>query len=459
MSNILLVEPNYRSKFPPLGLMKIANYHKGIGDQITFVRGNDQKLRDLHWHRIYVSSLFTWELPRTVKTVKYYASAVNDPKDIYIGGIGATLLPDYVRKNVECTLIEGQLDSEGLLGQGSPVIAEFSPDYSILDSIDYSYYPKDAYFVKITKGCIRKCKFCAVPLLEKEFGMLKSLSAQIAETDSSSGPKHDLVIMDNNTLGIESIETIISDIVDAGFHAGARAGNRFRTVDFNQGLDARLISKNPKIAKMLSRICLTPVRLAYDFAGIKRSYMRAVRLLNEKGFHKFTNYMLFNFDDSPRDFYDRLIVNISLNIELGIRITGFPMRFIPMTDVTRGYVSNKWKWKYLRGIQCILLATRGLVSPNPEFVLTAFGENYQEFLEILSMPERYIINRFNYADNAAVEWRKDFRALDQSKKNEFLSILERLHKDPNRKCSIQNVDSKYRSLLEHYYPNGGCGGG
>ena len=108
MSNILLVEPNYRSKFPPLGLMKIATYHKGIGDQVTFVRGIDQKLRNLNWHRIYVSSLFTWELPRTVKTVKYYASAVNALKDIYVGGIGATLLPDYVRQNVECTIVEGQ---------------------------------------------------------------------------------------------------------------------------------------------------------------------------------------------------------------------------------------------------------------------------------------------------------------------------------------------------------------
>ncbi len=452
MSNILLVEPNYRSKFPPLGLMKIATYHKGIGDHITFVRGNDQKLRNLHWHRIYVSSLFTWELPRTVKTIKYYVSAVNASKDIYVGGVGATLLPDYIRQNVECTIVEGQMDSEGRLDPGSPAIAELAPDYSILDSIDYSYNPKDAYFVKITKGCIRKCKFCAVPLLEKEFGMLKSLSAQIAETNLSFGPKHDLVIMDNNTLGIDGIERIISDIVDAGFHPGARTDNRLRAVDFNQGLDARLISRNPKLAKLLSRICLMPVRLAFDYAGMKKYYIRAVKLLKDQGFNKFTNYMLFNYDDSPSGFYERLIVNINLNLELGIRITGFPMRFIPMTDVNRGYVSKKWKWKYLRAIQCILLATRGLVSPNPEFVLTAFGKDYNEFLEILAMPERYIIYRFDYANNGTEEWRKGFRALSQTERNEFLNLLERLHKDPNRKHSMQKVRFKYRCLLAHYYP-------
>lgn len=113
MSNILVVEPNYRSKFPPLGLMKIANYHKDIGDQVTFVRGNDQKLRNLHWHRIYVSSLFTWELPRTVKTVKYYASAVNDPKDIYCGGMGLHSYPTMSAKTWNARLLKDNLTPRG----------------------------------------------------------------------------------------------------------------------------------------------------------------------------------------------------------------------------------------------------------------------------------------------------------------------------------------------------------
>ena len=60
MKNVLLVEPDYRSKFPPLGLLKIASYHKKRGDAVTFVRGRDESLRSLHWHRVYVASLFTW---------------------------------------------------------------------------------------------------------------------------------------------------------------------------------------------------------------------------------------------------------------------------------------------------------------------------------------------------------------------------------------------------------------
>ena len=130
------------------------------------------------------------------------------------------------------------------------------------------------------------------------------------------------------------------------------------------------------------------------------------------------------------------------------------MRFIPMSDVKRGYVSNKWRWRYLRGIQCVLLATRGFVSPNPDFIRAAFGGTYEEFLEILAMPDRYIIYRRKYENNGAIEWRKEYRKLVGSTRDEFLELLAQLNKDPNRRQTIVGLQN-FRSLLEHYYPNGG----
>src|SRR5262245_35618911 len=122
MSNILLVEPDYRSKFPPLGLMKLSTYHKGQGDNVTFVRGNDHNLQGVKWHRIYISSLFTWELPRTLKAIEFYSHAVDDIKDVYVGGVGVTLLPTYIQERSGCTVIEGQLDKPNMLGRGSRAI-------------------------------------------------------------------------------------------------------------------------------------------------------------------------------------------------------------------------------------------------------------------------------------------------------------------------------------------------
>ena len=37
--NILLVEPNYKNKFPPVALMKFSTYHKRRGDNVVFFKG------------------------------------------------------------------------------------------------------------------------------------------------------------------------------------------------------------------------------------------------------------------------------------------------------------------------------------------------------------------------------------------------------------------------------------
>ena len=38
--NILLVEPNYKNKFPPIGLMKLSTYFKSLGDNVVFYKGD-----------------------------------------------------------------------------------------------------------------------------------------------------------------------------------------------------------------------------------------------------------------------------------------------------------------------------------------------------------------------------------------------------------------------------------
>ena len=38
--NILLIEPGYKNKYPPIGLMKIATYHRMLGDNVTFYKGD-----------------------------------------------------------------------------------------------------------------------------------------------------------------------------------------------------------------------------------------------------------------------------------------------------------------------------------------------------------------------------------------------------------------------------------
>lgn len=451
VSKVLLIEPDYRSKLPPLGLMKISSYHKDQGDSVTFARGRVPDLRAQQWSRIYVSSLFTYELPRTVSTIKYYLSSVADPRAIFVGGIGATLLPEYITERVNCTVIRGQLSRRGMLGPESPVVDKCVPDYAILDSVRWQYRPEDSYFCRVTNGCIRKCRFCAVPKLEPRFGYRKGLPRQLKEVRDRFGEKQHLVLLDNNILASERLDSIIASIRAEGFHAGAVRNGRMRTVDFNQGIDGRLITK--KVAGLLSSIRLMPVRLAFDFDGMESRYQRAVKYLARAGFPKFTTYVMFNFNDDPSSLYRRLSINLELSRALDINVSAFPMKYVPIDDVTRRYVSPQWRWRYLRGVQCILQATHGVVSPNPEFFRAAFGESHEEFLEILSMPDRYIIYREHYRDQAT-EWRKRFCRLSCSSREELLAILEKLN--TRRRCNkhIGAHPRRLRRLLEHYYPNG-----
>lgn len=451
MRQILLVEPDYRSKFPPLGLMRLSSYHKSRSDRVVFTRGKNPELRNVHWDRIYVASLFTWELPRTVETVRYYQHSVASSADIVVGGIGATLHPTYIKSEVDCTVVEGMLDQAGQLDTLAPPVSKHPLDYSILDTVPYNYQPLDAYFCKITIGCIRKCSFCAVPILEPRFGMATSLAQQVKQIQETSGDKQHLVVLDNNILGIDGLDAVFDQIRSLGFGTGARRSGRLRKVDFNQGLDARLITKEK--AGLLASVATSPMRLAYDHVGMEKSYRRAVELLADVGMRTFTNYLLFNFEDEPADLYHRLQVNRELTESLGVAITGFPMRFMPMDDISRRHVGPKWTWRYLRGMQCVLLATHGVISPNPEFLDTAFGNTLDGFLEILAMPDRYILWRNAYRVNGADDWRSRWRSLGASQRREFLDVLERLHKSKDRQSEIGR-SAVFRDLIEHYYPGG-----
>ena len=37
---ILLIEPNYKNKYPPMGLMKLATYFRRCNDDVRFYKGD-----------------------------------------------------------------------------------------------------------------------------------------------------------------------------------------------------------------------------------------------------------------------------------------------------------------------------------------------------------------------------------------------------------------------------------
>ena len=76
--NILLVEPGYRNKYPPLGLMKIAQYHGQYGkkDNVRFIKGEDRSVIDTAWDRVYITTLFSFEWDRTARSIDFVLELV-----------------------------------------------------------------------------------------------------------------------------------------------------------------------------------------------------------------------------------------------------------------------------------------------------------------------------------------------------------------------------------------------
>ena len=85
-----------------------------------------------------------------------------------------------------------------------------------------------------------------------------------------------------------------------------------RYVDFNQGLDARLLDEN-KMAR-LAELNLRPMRIAFDHIEQHEIYERAIHLAAKFGVRNLSNYLLYNFLDTPEDFYNRLKINIDKSI-------------------------------------------------------------------------------------------------------------------------------------------------
>ena len=205
--------------------------------------------------------------------------------------------------------------------------------------------------------------------------------------------------MDNNVVASARFKEIVAEIRDLGFTPGAkllRKGARTavqRRVDFNQGVDARILCKDPVYLRELATICISPLRIAFDHLGVKRPYEKAVRYAADHGLTRLSNYMLYNFHDDPADLFERMRLNVRLNEELGIRVWSFPMRYLPTDRPDRGHVGEKWTRYQLRSLQLILQATHGVVTGAPEFFKRAFGDTFEDFERILALPHDFIFNR------------------------------------------------------------------
>lgn len=208
--------------------------------------------------------------------------------------------------------------------------------------------------------------------------------------------------------------------------------------------------------QQLARIALKPLRIAFDHLGVKKPYAQAIRYSADAGLTELSNYMLYNFNDSPADLFERMRLNVTLNEELNIRIFSFPMRYQPVTRPDRGHVGKNWNSYYLRSMQVILQATHGIVSGAPEFFRRAFGDTYDEFESILLRPHHYIFNRYWYEQYDGRpefdEFQATMRALSDDERTELLGFLCARDKNDYARDLNELAAGKLREAARFFVP-------
>ncbi len=316
--HILLVEPEYYTQYPPLGLLKLSSYHKSLRDTTQLVRGC-KRLRTLP-DRIYVTSLFTWAWKPVWEAVTYYKKLFPDT-EIWLGGLYASLLPDHAAES-GADHVYGGLFKEA---------EDLKPDYSLVPKWDGS-------LIFSSRGCNNKCPFCAVPILEGKINSIKHSIKHLVHSRHSR-----VIFWDNNIFQSPAWPDIFDELEELG-----------KKVDFNQGLDASKINEN--VAERLAKLKLdsgrgTKIRLAYDLRGKGPHVKRAIENLNAVGIRgkAIMVYMLFNYKDNPEDFFERVREVLSWGA------ISYPMRYEPLNGGTalekNKYISPNWTAEEVNMVQ------------------------------------------------------------------------------------------------------------
>lgn len=233
--------------YPNLALCKIARYHRKQGDVVEWATPFE------HYGIIYMAKVFNFS-PDDL-------TCYNADKFVR-GGTGYD--------------ITSQLPDE---------IDRLQPDYSI-----YSHIPADTAYGFLTRGCPNRCPWCVVPRKEGRIRPYMDVDEIAIEG------RNNLVLMDNNILaaGDYAVEQL-RKIIKRGYR-----------IDFNQALDARLVTDD--FAQLLAKCkwLYRRIRFGCDTHGQINECERAIELINGYGYKG--EYFLYTMlNDNFAECYERLM--------------------------------------------------------------------------------------------------------------------------------------------------------
>lgn len=205
-----------KKKFPNIALMKISAWHKSRGDSVEWANPLFGQ-----YDVVYQSKVFSF----TPDDFSQY-----NTKRIIKGGTGYAIRMENGKEIFDKSK-DIPLDDE---------IEHIYPDYSI-----YPELTKDTAFGFLTRGCPRGCDFCHVAAKEGR------CSEKVADLNEFWRGQKNIVLCDPNILACRDWRELLNQLIDSNAY-----------VDFNQGLDARLMTDEK--AQLMAKIRIKEVHFAWD---------------------------------------------------------------------------------------------------------------------------------------------------------------------------------------------------
>ena len=314
--NILLVEPGFpkpnksrnHASFFPVGLLKIGAYHLAQGHHVVLHQGLQpaQSCPD----EIKITSLFTYWSRYVHETARYYRQTYPDAK-IEIGGIYPSLMPEHCKQELPFAEV-----CQGLYRGG--VAEEYLPAYDLLpEDVDYQ-------IVHTSRGCPRKCKYCAVWKIEPDVLFCRSIKEKIL--------RRKLIFYDNNFLINPHVENILKELAEYRDGKGHRVW-----CECQSGLDRRVINEKPHLAGMLHKAHFHNPRIAWDGSYDEwRDVKIALKHLHEAGYPNYQLYVFMLYDYQVP--YTEMRRKLDACRRWGVRVVD--CRYRPLDGDTDGYNPN-----------------------------------------------------------------------------------------------------------------------
>lgn len=252
-----------KNDFPNLALMKISAWHKAKGDTVEWYLPFDDK-----YDIVYKSKVFSF--------TEDFTDVINADK-VYSGGTGYNI-GLYNGKEI----YQPPRFDDSLI----PEIEHIYPDYSL-------YNIQDTAYGFLTRGCPRGCSFCHVAAKEGK------KSYKVADLREFWNGQKNIVIMDPNILACKDREKLLQQLIDSNAY-----------VDFNQGLDARML--NERICEMLCKIKIKNIHFAWDKYEDKDVILPKLELFAKYKYkgknpdHNAIVYILVNFDTTLEQDLERI---------------------------------------------------------------------------------------------------------------------------------------------------------